>query len=167
MWEGVVLGAESFLRVRAPEPWLVGAHPARDPRRRYPPRPIMPLATALTPNPPTADAAPARPFPSREQVAPITHDAIASLCVSALEYPNAARATLCAMTAPAGEGASSWAPLLSKVGRDTRPFRTNLLAEHMRAVRAGAAAGLSVLAIMTALLVQAARAAMALLLLTE
>jgi hypothetical protein len=97
-------------------------------------------------------------------VSPITHDAVASLCVSALDHPKAARSTLCAMTVPAGGGASSWAPLLAKVGPDTRSFRTDLFAESTRAVRTGAFAVLGVLATMISLLVQAIRAAAALLL---
>jgi len=95
------------------------------------------------------------------KVSSITYDAVASLCIEALDYPNAARTTLCAMTVPSGEGASSWAPILSKVSKDTRAFRTDLLPEHMKAVRFGAAAGLGITAVLTALVLQVIRVAIA------
>jgi len=65
------------------------------------------------------------------------------------------------MTVPSGEGASSWAPILSKVSKDTRAFRTDLLPEHMKAVRFGAAAGLGITAVLTALVLQVIRVAIA------
>ena len=75
------------------------------------------------------------------KVAPIPHSAVADLCLGALESPNAACATLTAMTVPSGEGADSWATLLAKVAPDRRAFRTDLLAEHKRAVMVGALGG--------------------------
>ncbi len=70
-------------------------------------------------------------------VSPIAHADIARLCVASLAAPNAARATLCAMTAPAGEGEASWAPLLARVGPDRRAFPTDMFRRHLLAVRVG------------------------------
>ena len=77
------------------------------------------------------------------KVSAIPHAAVADLCVSALEVPNAAGATLTAMTVPSGDGAETWAPLLASVAPDRRTFRTDLMAEHRRAVRTGAVGGVA------------------------
>ena len=76
------------------------------------------------------------------EVSPISHTAIAQLCVDCVEAPTAAcatpshafahlrtpsqaptaaRATLCAMSVPEGDGAESWAPLLAKAAAASRP----------------------------------------------
>mmetsp|Transcript_141227 Transcript_141227/g.451138 ORF Transcript_141227/g.451138 Transcript_141227/m.451138 type:complete len:339 (-) Transcript_141227:427-1443(-) len=72
------------------------------------------------------------------KVSSIPHESVAQLCVRCLDYPNAARSTLCAMTAPGGEGASSWEPLLSKVSADRRKFPGDeLFKSHVFAVFVG------------------------------
>ena len=78
------------------------------------------------------------------KVAPNSHEAVAALCIRSLFYPNAARATLTAMTVPSGEGADTWDPLLEAVRADTRAFpaRDELVAVHYKAVRAVAGGGL-------------------------
>ncbi|CAE7686134.1 unnamed protein product, partial [Symbiodinium pilosum] len=63
------------------------------------------------------------------------------LCVRSLAYPNAARATLVAMTTP-GAGPRSWDPLLEKVAPDRRSFPgPELLGEHYAAVRTALGGG--------------------------
>ena len=74
------------------------------------------------------------------KVSAIPHAAVAALCVEALDAPGAARATLTAMCVEPGDGAASWAPLLAAARPDRRAFRDDLLAEHYKAVRVGAAA---------------------------
>lgn len=69
------------------------------------------------------------------KVSAISYGAVADLCVDVLEIPNAACATLTAMTVPSGQGQSSWKPLLAEVQPDRREFPSNMLQEHMRAVR--------------------------------
>lgn len=86
------------------------------------------------------------------KVAPIPHAAVADLCVGVLGAPNAACATLTAMTVPSGEGADTWAPLLARVVPDRRTFRTDLLAEHKKAVRVGALGGGAFLALAAAVM---------------
>ena len=83
------------------------------------------------------------------KVAPIAHSAVAELCVDCLESPNAACATLTAMTVPSGTGASAWKPLLAdSVAPDRRAFRTDLMEEHRKAVRAGAVGGVALAAVL-------------------
>ena len=41
------------------------------------------------------------------------------------------------MTAPAGEGEASWAPLLARVSPDRRAFPTDMFRRHLLAVRVG------------------------------
>ncbi|KAL7466627.1 hypothetical protein ACHAXS_006921 [Conticribra weissflogii] len=72
-------------------------------------------------------------------VTAVTHEQIAGLCVECLDYPNAARATLTAMNVEDGKGEESYAPLLAKVGSDTREFPASLLEEHKRGARMGSA----------------------------
>lgn len=60
---------------------------------------------------------------------------IATLCVECLEYPNAARATLSAMTTEEGKGEATFGPLLKKVQPDRRSFPPTLIAEHKSAVK--------------------------------
>jgi len=71
------------------------------------------------------------------KVSPISYAAIAELCVDCLSCPNAAGATLTAMTVTEGQGQDSWHPLLKVVAADTRTFpdRDTLVSEHYRAVR--------------------------------
>ena len=83
------------------------------------------------------------------KVSAIPHGAVADLCVDCLDAPNAAGSTLTAMTVPAGEGADTWSALLPAVAPDRRTFRTNLMAEHRKAVAVGALVGGSVLALLT------------------
>jgi len=72
------------------------------------------------------------------KVSPIPHRSVAELCVRCLGFPNAARATLCAMTAPPGEGEAAWEPLLARVAPDAREFPGGeLLERHYLAVRVG------------------------------
>ena len=66
-------------------------------------------------------------------VAKIRYADIASLCIDCLEYDNAKRATLTAMTCE--NGASTWAPLLEKVQPDRRQFPSDMLEQHYAAVR--------------------------------
>ena len=83
------------------------------------------------------------------KVAPIAHSAVAELCVDCLESPNAACATLTAMTVPSCTGASAWKPLLAdSVAPDLRAFRTDLMEEHRKAVRAGAVGGVALAAVL-------------------
>ena len=70
-------------------------------------------------------------------VSAVPHSTIANLCIECLDYPNAARSTLCAMNVEAGTGEATYAPLLSKVNPDTREFLP-MLDAHRQAVRAGA-----------------------------
>ena len=86
------------------------------------------------------------------KVAAIPHAAVADLCVGVLGAPNAACATLTAMTVPSGEGADTWAPLLAKVAPDRRAFRTDMLEEHKKAVRVGALGGGAILALAAAVM---------------
>eukprot|EP00965_Chrysotila_dentata_P068749 2271481-Pleurochrysis_carterae.AAC.1 len=74
------------------------------------------------------------------KVSSISYSAVADLCVESLAYPNAARATLCAMTVPEGEGADNWKALLTNVRPDVREFRTDLMRDNVLAVRTGFAA---------------------------
>ena len=75
------------------------------------------------------------------KVSAIPHAAVADLCVEVLGYPNAARATLCAMTVDQGEGAASYADLLPAVRPDRRAFPGDELRRaSFRAVRVGGAA---------------------------
>ena len=57
-----------------------------------------------------------------------------------------------AMGVPSGEGADTWAPLLARVAPDRRAFRTDLLAEHKKAVRVGALGGVAFLALAAAVM---------------
>ncbi|CAE7029381.1 unnamed protein product [Symbiodinium sp. CCMP2592] len=76
------------------------------------------------------------------KVSAIPHRCVAELCVRCLAYPNAARATLVAMTQP-GDGPRTWEPLLEKVAPDRREFPgPELLGEHYAAVRTALASGL-------------------------
>ena len=101
-------------------------------------------------------------------VASISHASIAALCVACLAAPNAAGATLCAMTAKGDASAADgnteggggggdaapeqqrWAPLLATVAADTRSFPRSLLAEHERATRVGGGALVGVAAVAAA-----------------
>jgi len=81
------------------------------------------------------------------KVSSIPYSKVAELCVQCLEFPNAARTTLCAMMVPAGEGEESWDPLLSKVASDTRSFPAGeLLSQHYLAVRVSGSAALGLTA---------------------
>ncbi|CAE8631867.1 unnamed protein product [Polarella glacialis] len=72
------------------------------------------------------------------KVSGIPHSSVAQLCVRCLDFPNAARSTLCAMTAPKGQGADSFDPLLAEVAADTRRFAGGeLFKRHVLAVRVG------------------------------
>jgi len=72
------------------------------------------------------------------KVSAIPHAAVADLSIRVLGQPNAARATLCAMTVPEGEGADDWQALLESVSPDTRSFRGHDLFEEAElAVRVG------------------------------
>ena len=72
-------------------------------------------------------------------VTAVTHSQIAGLCVDCLDYPNAARSTLTAMNVEPATGEESYAPLLAKVGSDSRAFPETLLDEHKKGARNGAA----------------------------
>ena len=72
-------------------------------------------------------------------VSAVTHSQFADLCVSCLDYPNAARTTLTAMNVEKGNGEETYAPLLEKVKADTREFPTTLIEEHKRGARIGSA----------------------------
>lgn len=86
------------------------------------------------------------------KVSAIPHRCVAELCVRCLAYPNAACATLVAMTQP-GDGPRTWEPLLEKVAPDRREFPgPELLGEHYAAVRTALAAG-AVLGVSAAALV--------------
>mmetsp|Transcript_104266 Transcript_104266/g.222900 ORF Transcript_104266/g.222900 Transcript_104266/m.222900 type:complete len:126 (+) Transcript_104266:1-378(+) len=72
------------------------------------------------------------------KVSGIPHRCVAQLCVHCLDFPNAARATFCAMTVPTGEGEDSYLPLLAKVSPDRRSFAGGeLFRKHQLAVRVG------------------------------
>ena len=71
-------------------------------------------------------------------VSKVDYRDIASLCVESLNYENAARCTLTAMTDPTRENnnaATTWAPLLAKVEADRRIFPSDMLEQHFAAVR--------------------------------
>jgi uncharacterized protein YbjT (DUF2867 family) len=99
-------------------------------------------------------------------VARIRYQDIAKLCVESLDYTNAARCTLTAMTITTKDGtssnntaatSSSWGELLSKVGPDRRSFPSDMLKQHYIAVRnvIWKAAGL-IIAVLSAILVKMA-----------
>ncbi len=67
-------------------------------------------------------------------VARIRYSDIATLCIDCLDYPNAARCTLTAMTTGQG-GQSSWKPMLATIGADRRLFPSDMLEQHYSAVR--------------------------------
>lgn len=75
-------------------------------------------------------------------VSKINYQDVASLCVESLNYQNAARCTLTAMTTPATKGTisatststPSWAPLLESVQADRRMFPADMLEQHYAAV---------------------------------
>ena len=77
-------------------------------------------------------------------VSKIDYRDIATLCVEALQYDNAARCTLTAMTADptqeksdaaAAASTRTWAPLLATVQADRRIFPADMLEQHFAAVR--------------------------------
>jgi len=68
------------------------------------------------------------------KVSPVSHEMIAELCINCLNYPNAARSTLCAMNVPDGEGEETYAPLLEKVKPDSREFDPTIFQQHQKAV---------------------------------
>ena len=72
-------------------------------------------------------------------VSAVTHAQIADLCVSCLDYPNAARTTLTAMNVEEDTGESTYGPLLEKVKADKRAFPKSLMDEHKRGARIGSA----------------------------
>ena len=76
-------------------------------------------------------------------VSPISHATVADLCIESLDYPNAARSTLCAMTVEPGSGEGTYAPLLAKIKPDARKFEP-MLDSHRQAVRTVAFALLAV-----------------------
>jgi putative NADH-flavin reductase len=67
-------------------------------------------------------------------VAKIAYADIATLSIECLDYPNAARSTLTAMTTTEG-GEDSYAPLLATVQADRRVFPTDMLEQHHAAVK--------------------------------
>jgi len=71
------------------------------------------------------------------KVSSVPYSTIADLCVQVLRYPNTARATLCAMNVPEGEGEVSYASFLQRVEPDRRIFPSSLMQQHVQAVRAG------------------------------
>ena len=71
-------------------------------------------------------------------VAKISYGDIADLCVECLDYDNASRSTLTAMTTPPEEGKSpitSWKPMLETVKADRRKFPEDMLQQHYDAVK--------------------------------
>ena len=78
-------------------------------------------------------------------VSKIRYKDVATLCIDCLDYPNAARSTLTAMTttitagnddtSPAIGSKDSYAPLLEMVQPDRRAFPTDMLEQHRAAVR--------------------------------
>jgi hypothetical protein len=52
------------------------------------------------------------------KVSAVSYSAIGDLCIECLDYPNAARSTLSAMTVPSG-GEETYAQLLARVRSDT------------------------------------------------
>ncbi|CAK0835512.1 unnamed protein product [Prorocentrum cordatum] len=70
------------------------------------------------------------------KVSAIPHAAVADLSIRVLGQPNAARATLCAMTVPEGEGADDWQALLESVSPDPHE-----VFPRPRPVRGGRAGG--------------------------
>jgi nucleoside-diphosphate-sugar epimerase len=91
-------------------------------------------------------------------VSAVTHSQIADLCVSCLDYPNAARSTLTAMNVESGTGEESYAPLLERVKTDTRVFPQTLLEEHKRGARIGSAVLVSFVAVFISVFVAGAKA---------
>jgi nucleoside-diphosphate-sugar epimerase len=73
-------------------------------------------------------------------VATIKYGDVATLCVDCLDYPNAARTTLTAMTTSPSDADTSapiksYASLLEKVKPDRRTFPSDMLRQHQAAVR--------------------------------
>mmetsp|Transcript_7729 Transcript_7729/g.24210 ORF Transcript_7729/g.24210 Transcript_7729/m.24210 type:complete len:156 (+) Transcript_7729:237-704(+) len=87
------------------------------------------------------------------KVTPITHAAIAKLCVACLDAPNAAGSTLSAMTVQENQGEDAWEPLLATVAPDRRAFpsRAATLTESRRAAAVGGAILVAVAATSAAL----------------
>ena len=73
----------------------------------------------------------------KKKVAPISHEAVAAICILSLLYTNEALTTISVMTLLSGEGEDTWDPLLEAVRADTRvfPARNELVAEHLKAAR--------------------------------
>lgn len=92
------------------------------------------------------------------KVSPITHAAVAQLCVACLRYDNAARSTLTAMCVASGDGSDSYEPLLAAVRPDTRAFAPSLLSRHLLAVRVGGTGLLVAASLVLAGALSAARA---------
>jgi nucleoside-diphosphate-sugar epimerase len=92
-------------------------------------------------------------------VSKISYRTIASLCVESLEYENAVRCTLTAMTGLAATGGdattTSWAPLLATVKADRRSFPADMLEQHYAAVRSTLYKIGGVLAVVLAIAVRA------------
>ena len=86
------------------------------------------------------------------KVTAIPYRSVADLCIRCLDYPQAARATLVAMTQPQ-PGPRSWEPLLATVKADRRTFAgPEMLEKHYLAVRGFGASIAAVLATLTVLL---------------
>jgi uncharacterized protein YbjT (DUF2867 family) len=68
-------------------------------------------------------------------VAKIAYADIATLCIDCLEYDNAARTTLTAMTTTEPSGEKTWKPLLATVKPDRRSFPDDMLEQHYAAVK--------------------------------
>ena len=73
-------------------------------------------------------------------VARIRYADVATLCLDCLDYPNAARCTLTAMTGEtegdgSGGGETSWKGMLATVQADRRQFPSDMLDQHYAVVR--------------------------------
>lgn len=84
------------------------------------------------------------------KVSSVTYSNIANLCIQVLDYPNTARATLCAMNVPNGQGEETYVPLLLQVKPDRRVFPTNMMMRHIQAVYI---MGFSLLAVLTSMVI--------------
>lgn len=82
------------------------------------------------------------------KVSSVAYTNIATLCIQVLDYPNAARATLCAMNVNNGQGEETYVPLLLQVKPDRRTFPANMMMRHIQAVYFG---GFSLLVVLTSM----------------
>ena len=74
-------------------------------------------------------------------VSKMSYAQVASLCSQVCDYPNCGGSTLTAANVEPGMGTKEYGTLLEKVEADTKSFPSDLLREHVKGARLGAAMG--------------------------